>query len=76
MRVTQITQSKVIKFKTFDFSSSDILISVTAELDGDDLDMQKASEQLTKDLVKSVYKAKAIWDDVDPQIYMKPACLR
>ena len=74
-KIKEITKSINIKFKTFDFSSADIFMSVKAELDEND-DFDEVSEHLTEKLSALAFEDKAVWDEVHPQLYNKPKCIK
>ena len=74
-KIKEITKSINIKFKTFDYSTADIFLSVKAEL-GDTDDAEEVSNHLTERLAALVFEDKAVWDEVDPQLYNKPRCIK
>lgn len=71
MKKPTITKSIAVKFKTFDYSSADIFVSMTSELEETD-DVKEAGTELVQMLLEEVKEIKGIMDNLNPQIYAKP----
>jgi hypothetical protein len=71
MKVTKITKTMMLKFKTYDFCSADIIISMDGSV-GENEDPKEAGTKLTAALMEEVYEYKSILDEVDPLLYARP----
>jgi hypothetical protein len=75
MKITEMIISTSLKFQTVPYSNQDIFMSVKSALDENE-DPVKVAAELRSFLQKAVLEEKAAWDDINPDFYDKPACLR
>ena len=71
MKITSLTKSWIIKMQTYDFHSTDIYFSLTANLDEGD-DPTESGRLLSKELHKQVEETKEFLDSLDPAIFKLP----
>jgi len=75
MKITEMIISTSLKFQTVPYSNQDIFMSAKAALDENE-DPVKVAAELRSFVQKAVLEEKAAWDEVNPDFYDKPACLR
>lgn len=74
-RITSMTKSMALKFKTYEYSGADVFNTITIELaEGDDPKVE--GTKLLNALMAEMYEYKAIVDEVEPTFYMKPESVR
>lgn len=60
-----------MKFNTYDYANSDLVIAVEAEIESTD-DLTEASDRITQVMVDDFFSTKAVLDEVDVTAYKLP----